>query len=154
MSYEQVLELTKFVRKVGKSFDLHFDLKKLTDWVEEILECDPRDLKAAWQELMKNPMVRVTPAIILQHAKTSKARRMVYEDDLRRSREMDSWEHQKTETAPENFEERLRKGMMKIFYQRGPSKKILINSFLEEMKRDFPEKASSPDLLSIAEELT
>lgn len=175
MSYEQVLEITKFIRKIGKRFDIFFDLKKLSDWAEEFLECDLRDLKASGELLMRDPMRRPTPAIILQCAATSKARRLSEEREETRRREWDELEREKTAPidfeklkrevsvvevprsvnaevqvtpCPKAFEDRIRKGLLKLVYLRGSPRKDFINSFVSEMRRDFPNHELPPEISS------
>lgn len=158
MSYEQVLEITKFIRKIGKRFDIFFDLKKLSDWAEEFLECDLRDLKASGELLMRDPMRRPTPAIILQCVATSKARRLSEErEEIRKMK----WQEGEKEVLhqfsnPDSFQERLRKGMSQIFFHSHtgtPKRRDSVHSFLEEMRRDFPEMANNSALTSIEQDL-
>lgn len=163
MSYEQVLEITKFLRKIGRRFDLNFNLEKLTDWVEEFLECDLRDLKATESDLMSNPKERPTPAIILRYTATSKARRLSYEETRKRNLEFEAIEREKEEKnifipreeKDHSFEKRLREGMSKIFHShRQGQRKNLLDNFLEEMRRDFPHHAQHPELISMEKEFS
>lgn len=152
-SYEQVLEITKVLKKTALRFDLFMDLEKLTGWVGDFLSSDLRDLKAACATLLRDPNRKPTPVLILQGIAALKARRASEEYEAKKKQERDSWTREDAVTLPkkkDSFETRLKEGFSKLFSMRpGARRKEFAQSFLNEMRQSFPEQASHADLMDI-----